>query len=209
MPNILSIQFSPIQATIETNLQWNSVTQVTVAKYFRDEQGRTRVEQGELVNLHDPVSGESFTLNPAKKIAIPGAPKIPGMTMPAMPQAPKVPGVQIPAAPPMPQAPQLTETASLGEKTIDGIKVSGKQISAAIPGKPPITGEVWTSKELKLPIHSTMTDPSTGAVMTTQMKAVVPGAKIDPGMFKVPVGFQITVPQVKVTVGGRSVQQHN
>lgn len=190
-----------VQATLETTSQWKSMTKTSVATYFRDEQSRTRVEHGDMASIHDPATGQCFLLNPAKKIAIPGAPKIPSMSVPG---APKLPGVpQLPGAPQAPGAPQLpgastpqmTETGSLGEKTIDGMKVSGKQFSASIPGKPQaLAGETWTSKDLKLPIQTTVTDPSTGAVTKTQLKNIQPGVKLDPGMFKVPPGFKITAP---------------
>ncbi|HLH38669.1 MAG TPA: hypothetical protein VKX39_05940 [Bryobacteraceae bacterium] len=188
-----------IQAILESQTQCKSFTRVTTMQFFRDEQSRTRVEQGELASIHDPVTGQSFTLNPAKKIAIPGMPKMPGVTLPKAPAIqgialPQMPGMQIPQAPGgPPQPPQ--EIAHLGEKTIDGIKVSGKQLAFPVAGKPQsLVGEVWTSKDLKLPIHSTVTDPSTGCVMRTQMKNVQSGVKLDPGMFKVPADFKIALP---------------
>jgi hypothetical protein len=187
-----------IQAILESQTQCKSFTRVTTMQFFRDEQSRTRVEQNGLASIHDPISGQSFTLNPAEKIAIPGMPKAPGIALPkpAMPgiALPRMPGMQIPQAPGgLPQPPK--EIANLGEKTIDGIKVSGKQLAFPVPGKPqPLMGEVWTSKDLKLPIHSIVTDPSTGCVMRTQMKNVQSGVKLDPGMFKVPADFKIASP---------------
>lgn len=190
-----------IQATLESHTQCTSFARVTTAQFFRDELSRTRIEQGGLASIHDPVTGLSFTLNPAQKIAIPGIPKLPGISLPKLPAIPgialpKIPGVQLPQVPGV-QAPQTPkETINLGEKTIDGITVSGKQLSFPIPGKPQLLmmGEMWISKDLKLPIHSSVTDPSTGCVMTTQMKNVQSGVKLDPGMFQVPAGFKITPP---------------
>jgi hypothetical protein len=56
------------------------------------------------------------------------------------------------------------------------------------------TSEVWTSKELQLPVRSSLTDPKTGASCVTDMKNIKPGAKLDPGLFKVPPDFTIAPP---------------
>ncbi|HUA85463.1 MAG TPA: hypothetical protein VMB85_16485 [Bryobacteraceae bacterium] len=201
-----------IQAILESQTQCKSFTRATTAQFFRDELSRTRLEQGGLASIHDPVSNQSFTLDPAKKIAIPGVPKIPGMALPAMPKlpgvtlpsAPKIPGVTLPKLPgvtlpqvPGAQIPKPTQIADLGEKSIDGIKVSGKQFSIPVVGKSlPLANEVWTSKDLKLPIQSTVTDPSTGCVMKTQMKNVQPGVNLDPKMFQVPPDFKVVPPKI-------------
>lgn len=53
----------------------NRIVRKTTTRVFRDAEGRTRVEQvsasGEVetVNISDPVSGETFVLNPAKRTA--------------------------------------------------------------------------------------------------------------------------------------------
>ena len=64
-----------------------------------------------------------------------------------------------------------------------------------MPGAPQLpTSEVWTSKELKLPVQSSMTNPATGTTCVTQMKNVQPGVKLDPKMFQVPPDFKIAPP---------------
>ena len=55
------------------------------------------------------------------------------------------------------------------------------------------TSDVWTSKELQLPVRSSVTDPKTGTGCTTDMKNIKPGA-VDPGMFKIPPDFKIAPP---------------
>src|SRR5258706_7412014 len=176
----------PVQAKMETRTTSKSTIRTSEASFFRDEKSRTRIEHGDIASIHDPMSGKKFLLNPRNKIAIPGAPKPP--EMPAL-SAPQMPGFAAPAMP------QLRATADLAEKTTDGIKVSGKQFEAPVPGKPqPLTSEVWTSHDLKLPIHSTVTDPSTCASQTMQMKNVTPGVKLDPAMFPVPADFKIVPP---------------
>jgi hypothetical protein len=183
----------PVQATLETVTKWKSGGTSSSAKYSRDDQSRTRVEHGDMVNIHDPAKGQSFTLHPPTKTAFPGAPQAPGA--PGMPSAPSAPssGPKIPGMPQF-KAPEFKETKDLGDKTIDGHAVSGKQFTAQTPGKPPMTQEVWTSKDMQLPLHSTTTDHSTGMTSVTQMKNVTPNAKHDPGMFQVPAGFKMVQP---------------
>jgi hypothetical protein len=185
----------------------------STAKFFRDEDSRTRVEQGDTAVIHDPVKGESYVLKMPEKIAIPGKPE-----MPAMPKPPAVPSVPKPEMPkpaiPEAKPPELPEAADLGEKVIDGMKVKGKRFTMPQPPKPPgmpeapkppgapqapampqpPTAEVWTSPELKLPIQSSMIDPKTGARSVTEMKNIKPGVKLDPSMFEVPKDFKIAPP---------------
>jgi hypothetical protein len=179
----------PVQATMETVTKWKSGGTTSTATYSRDDQSRTRVEQGGMVNINDPVKGQSFTLHPQTKTAIPGAPQAPQTpSAPGMPSAPKIPGM------PQFKMPESKETADLGEKTIDGHQASGKQFTAQAPGKPPMTQEVWTSKDMQLPLHTTTTDHSTGMTSTTQMKNITPNAKLDPKMFQVPADFKTIQP---------------
>jgi hypothetical protein len=202
---------------METATKWPSGGTSSTATFMRDEKSRTRVDQGGISSINDPVSGKSFLLSPANKIAIPGQPAPPAMPgVPAKPSTPSQPSVA------MPGMPQPTQTADLGKKVINGIPVEGKQFSIpsapaapAAPGKPatpaapstpgmptapampkpPLTAEVWTSSDLKLPIHSTVTDPSTGMTTVTQMKNVQSGAKIDPSKFQIPADYKIVAPK--------------
>jgi hypothetical protein len=189
----------PVHATMESATKWPSGQTSSSSTFMRDEKSRTRVEHGDIVSVNDPVAGKSFLLHPAKKIAIPQEPKPP--MLPAQPAvaAPK-PG----AAPALPQAPEFKETADLGKKMVNGHMAQGKQYSATVPGKPkPMSAEVWTAPDLKLPMHSTVKDPSTGTTTVTQMKNVTPGAKIDPGKFKIPADFKTIQPPKAPPIPGK------
>jgi hypothetical protein len=195
MPSMPSMKdVVPVQATMETVTKSASGATSTVSKYFRDAQSRTRIEQGPMASINDPQTGKSALLNLKNKVAIPQMPQMPQMPkMPQMPQMPKMP--QMPQMPQMPKPPEMQQTADLGEKFINGIKAQGKQFTSQIPGSPqPMKMEVWTSKELQLPIQSTITDPKSGATSIMQMKDIVPHAKIDPSMFKIPPDFKIAPP---------------
>ncbi|MGH9558084.1 MAG: hypothetical protein ACRD30_02520 [Bryobacteraceae bacterium] len=190
LPKLPEKDLVPIHATMESETQWPSGSRSSSAQYFRDEKGRTRIEHGDLASIHDPVAGKSFILHKPNKIALPGAPKIPEFHLPDKPEMPKLPGHE------MPQAPHPED---LGEKTIEGFKATGKKFSFPQPGKPqPLTHELWHSKDLQLPLHSTVTDPSTKTITSMRMKQISPGAKLDPAMFQVPHDFKSIVPKPKI-----------
>lgn len=235
-------QLVPVQATMETETKSASGATSTAAKYFRDAQSRTRIEQGQFASINDPQTGKSALLNLPNKIAIPQVPQPPQMNMMQPPQIPPMPGM-----PQMPKPPEMQQVSDLGEKFINGVKAQGKQYTVQppqipqkpelpkppqmpqapqmqapkppqIPGmqapqmpqapqppkppqmpqppqpRPPMKLEVWTSKELQLPIHSTVTDPKSGVTTITQMKDIVPHVKLDPSMFQIPPDFKIQPP---------------
>lgn len=181
----------PLSATMETSTKWASGQKASSSTFMRDEKGRTRVDQKDISSISDPVEGKKFLLHPPKMIAIP--------QMPKPPEAPPKPSIAAPKAsgalPALPQPPAFKETADLGKKQIEGMMAHGKQYSAEVPGKPkPMSMEVWTVPELKLPIHSTVHDPSSGTTTVTQMKNVAPHAKIDPAQFQIPKHFRVIPP---------------
>jgi hypothetical protein len=189
----------PLRATMETSMKWASGQVASSSSTFmRDEKGRTRVEQKEIASVSDPVEGKNFLLHPPKMIAIPQMPKA---QMPKLPELPHKPSIAVPkvpgALPEMPQQPQFKEVADLGKKQIEGVTAHGKQYTATVPGKPqPMSMEVWTAPELKLPIHSTVHDPSSGTTVVTQMKNMTHGAKLDPAHFQIPPHFKIVPPSL-------------
>lgn len=172
--------FVPVQATMETLMKSKQGAVGSTAKFFRDDKGRTRIEHGDLAAIADPVGGRSFLLNLPNKVVIPRAPTPPQLA--GMPAAP----VQSAG-----QAPEMKETADLGERVIEGVRAYGKRYTLPTPGKPePVTAEIWTSRELQLPVHSSVADPSTGTLTTTAMKNIVSGARLDPALFDIPKDFK-------------------
>jgi hypothetical protein len=212
----------PVSADMETVCSQGSGTVTSSSKFFRDEMSRTRVETGDLASISDPVKGQSFVLNTAQKIAIPaqskppmpGMPSLPGMPKPALPQfqppqmqeakdlgTKMINGIKchgkqftMPQIPGMPQAPQVPGMPAVPQAPA----VAGMPKPPAVPGVPGMpqvpTSEIWTSHELHLPIQSTVTNPATGTNCVTQMKNIVPGAKLPPSMFQVPPDYKIATP---------------
>jgi hypothetical protein len=175
-------EFVPVQATIETLMKSSQGAVGSSAKFFRDDKGRTRIEHGDLAAIADPVGGRSFLLNIPNKIVIPGAPKPPQLA--AMRAAAPLESAG--------QAPEMKETADLGERMIEGVKAYGKRYTLPAPGKPEaVTAEIWTSRELQLPVNSSVMDPSTGTLTTSAMKNIVSGARLDPALFDIPADFKV------------------
>jgi hypothetical protein len=187
MHTVAPKRLAPVQATMETLMKSPQGAVRSTARFFRDDQGRTRIEHGDLAAVNDPVGGRSFLLNLPNKIAIPRAP--------APPELAGIPGAPALAAPSGVRMPEMKETADLGERVVEGVRAYGKRYALPAPGKPePPTAEIWTSRELQLPVHSSIADPSTGAITTTVMKNIVAGAKLDPALFDIPKDFKAQPP---------------
>jgi hypothetical protein len=187
----------PVQATMETTTKWPTGGTTASSKFSRDAKSRTHIECGDIVSVHDPEKGQSFLLHPPKKIVIPTVAR-PSM----IPKPPALPAPQASVNPPA--SPELKETADLGKRVINGVEAHGKQYAMPVPGKSqPATSEIWTSPHLKLPIQSSVHDSSTGTTTVTQMKNIVPDAKLDPRMFQVPSDYKVVPPAPPSPVSGK------
>ena len=148
----------------------NRIVRSNTVRYFRDGQGRTRIERGvsgegeELtaqpnptIMIHDPVGGRFYILNPQNKTAI--VYKMPsrgnGAVPTTAPQEP-IPGYALMGLGMAIGAGVFTEASSaetsLGQKVISGVNTTGRRIVRTIPSgvlgneKPIIsTFEEWRS----------------------------------------------------------------
>jgi hypothetical protein len=101
--------------------------------------------------------------------------------------------------PPPPQMKE-PEAEQLGEKTIEGLKATGKRTRITIPANAigndspiEITHETWYSPELKLLLLSTQNDPRFGETRYALTKIVT--EEPHPKLFQVPAGYAVeTVP---------------
>ena len=87
-------------------------------------------------------------------------------------------------------------TESLGTRVIEGVLAEGKRstttyAAGSVGNDRPFatTSEVWTSPELKIMILSRHSDPRSGENVTRLIN--LSRTEPDPGLFKVPVGYQI------------------
>jgi hypothetical protein len=97
------------------------------------------------------------------------------------------------SAPPQMKEP---EAEQLGEKTIEGLKATGKRTRITIPANAigndspiEITHETWYSPELKLLLLSTQSDPRFGETTYALTKIVTD--EPNPKLFQVPAGYTV------------------
>lgn len=88
------------------------------------------------------------------------------------------------------------KTEPMGNKTIEGIAVTGTKTTSTIPAGTigndkdvVIVRETWYSPDLKLVIESTQTDPRFGE--TTYSLTNLQRSEPDPGLFQVPAGYKV------------------
>jgi hypothetical protein len=173
-----------LQATFERTVQspGGGVT-TSSGIFYRDAQGRTRLELGKQVYIQDPSSGVSGVLDLETKVA--------HLTKAA-------PLAKSPASVPQSQGVVFLDARSdLGSKIIDGNAVTGERHSVHLPPDFPsstqsvtITTETWQAFDLRLPVLVKVTDSRYGET-TTAYRDIVLNAPLDPKLFEIPTGFQI------------------
>ena len=190
-------------------LDGNRIVRTETTRFFRDSQGRTRVEHMfppitstmssaptvMMVAINDPVSGERYMLHPQQKTAdvLPwrGASAIqPPVPTPTPPARLSLPGFGFGAV----SSDAESKGVPLGEKTIDGIRVVGTQLEHTVPvnaignQKPiVITVEQWFSPELGVVVLATHRS-TIGSETTYQLEQVV-RAEPDAALFGVPPDY--------------------
>lgn len=169
----------------------NSIDRVQKGMFYRDSQGRTRMETGRVVVINDPVAGVTYLLDTEKKIA----------------HKTEHQKIRLQAAAPTSQITKdLTsnagrpsaETKELGERMIDGVLCEGKQVATEIPvnvrlgNRQPIKSkmEVWMAKDLHLPVLMMADNPLSGKSIQ-RFKNIRRGVEPDPNLFRVPDGWQV------------------
>lgn len=168
------VKGAPYSASIVTeNIQMladgTRISNKSEGRFFRDNEGRTRLERtltiagpfvvsGEtpkVVFVYDPVADVNYMLDERNKIARKFAPP--------------------PGAPPAGQAPPAegqAKTESLGKQTIEGVEAEGVRTTVTIPigtignDRPiEIVSERWEATELKVTVLSKHKDPRLGEVI--------------------------------------------
>jgi hypothetical protein len=190
-------------------LDGNRIVRTETTRFFRDSQGRTRVEHMfppinssmssaptvMMVAINDPVSAERYMLHPQQKIADVlawrGASAIqPPVPTPTPSARFSLPGFGFGAV----SSDAESKGVPLGEKTIDGIRVVGTQLEHTVPvntignEKPiVITAEQWFSPELGVVILATHRS-AIGSETTYQLEQIV-RAEPDATLFVLPADY--------------------
>jgi hypothetical protein len=192
----------------------NRIVRSNSMRYFRDGQGRTRIERqgltlegslmpaGPTIVINDPVSGQRVDLLPKLKIAnefkFRGGVVSPAVAVAAVSES--TPPFALLGLGMALGASQYTEastsTTSLGQKDINGLTTTGSRIVRTIPAgvlgneKPiNVTIEEWVSPDLGMTVQFTETS-SVGGSVTFNLGQVV-RAEPDPTLFTVPTDYKV------------------
>lgn len=188
--------FSAKESTVETQTlaSGTHINNTMTAQVSRDSQGRMRIERTfsamgpwaagtpkTVIEIHDPVAGVSYILDPATSTAT-------KLTSPAG------------SGPHNPQFAHKTNpnavTTDLGTQTIDGLVSTGTRTTVTIPigeignDQPlAIVNEKWTSTDLQMVVQSMRTDPRMGTVNFALQN--VSRSEPDASLFTVPSNYTV------------------
>ena len=197
----------------------NQIIQKNEAAYYRDSEGRTRIDQklktigkwtapgdpAQVITIFDPVTGNHYSLNSKTRIALLDArgPQKPSNPMPKPnPQAKPQPIGPVTKSTEQDQHSVAKEGSdrkkkeSLGNRVIEGISAEGSRQTVTIPAGEignvapiEITDESWYSPELQLPVMTRHHDPRSGD--TTYRLTNINRSEPARSLFEVPSDYQI------------------
>ena len=190
---------------------------VSKVRYYRDSQGRARIERSFIlppgvqasastfVTIVDPVAGCQYTFDSrqhtARRISMPSQPhqtsqwfqKTAPPVAAGFPRAANViPGNSVPRA----TTGAETQRESLGTHTIEGVPAEGMRTTTTFPAGSvgndrefTTTSETWMAKDLDVTVLSKSSDPRYGE--TTTRLTDISQTEPDPNLFLVPPDYTI------------------
>jgi hypothetical protein len=213
----------------------NQIVRRNEAAYYRDSEGRTRVEQRlstigkwsaagdapRIIMIGDPVSGEYYDLDPRTRTAVKNV-RLGKVMRNQQREAGETRkgNDDEKVAPPKVSSDGRRRTESLGSQRIEGVEAQGKRTTITIPAGEignirPIetTDERWYSPELQTVVMTKRHDPRSGD--TTYRLTNINRRDPDRSLFQVPPGYTIidrsapkTVPEkTKSEIDKRSKSQ--
>lgn len=199
--SIRGFQGSPFSADVISQhsrvlADGNRIDQETHGKLYRDSQGRTRMENENVlptgkryqhISIHDPQQRVTLSLDPNSRTA-----RILHFPVPAMPTS-----LTSPPMPPEEERPRTSHTAEgLGHMTIEGIDAIGTRITRTIPAN--VIGnaqalvtvtETWRSPELNENLLVKISDPQNGDDVRKLVN--IQRGEPDPTLFQIPPDYKI------------------
>ena len=202
----------PLRArVIIENTNPNAAATNESGQFYRDSQGRTRLELGNHIIINDPVARTRYVLDTEQRVAhkmpLPsGGPRGRGPGDEMMPPPPPPPPgangaapnrlMPPPPLPPRPDGPPPPRT-DLGTRQIEGLTAHGWEITRPLPPPPDggdnnvtETTQTWVVEELKLPVL-TETVVSDGHRHTRRFTEIQRNAAVDALLFAVPADYEI------------------
>ena len=222
-PAIAGSPYSAVSVTQSTTTfsDGNRIVRTNTVRYFRDGQGRTRVERGmegdgaanalQLnIMITDPVGGQLYLVRPQSKLveAIKLTPQVIALQAavhsPADSQVPfALMGIGMGIGASLATEAATNET-SLGQKVVNGVTATGTRVVRTFPAgvlgnEKPITSTVdeWFSADLGVPVQVTQKS-SIGGEISLNLTQVVRGEP-DSTLFAPPAGY--TVHQMPTGMG--------
>lgn len=189
----------------------NQIVRRNEASYYRDSEGRTRVEQKlstigkwsaagdapRIIMIGDPVSGEYYDLDPRTRTAVKNVRLAKAVSLKQQREAAetaKKTGDKV--AQTVVSSDGRKRTESLGSQRIEGVEAQGKRTTITIPAGEignirPIetTDESWYSPELQTVVMTKRHDPRSGD--TTYRLTNISRRDPDRSLFQVPSGYTI------------------
>lgn len=164
-----------------------AATSTITRPFFRDWQGRTRLEREDGVTITDPVAGVRYTINTKENTAY--------RVMLSNERKNAVPADPLTKL--LNENP-FSDGRSLGIQRMDGVEATGQEYSSEIPAgsklgnreSVPVTYQFWGSETLKLPLRVRIQDAVNGETLI-QFKLLKKGTEPDPRLFTVPEGYRV------------------
>lgn len=152
----------------------------TLEKYYRDQEGRTRIEQQNIITINDPISRTTTVLDSATKTFN------------------KIPWTENVTAASTTESQQNNISApskkrKVGSQTIEGIEASGEEFTDVISlenNKTPIVGitTMWASKKMQILVQYSYKD-SLGNSISSNLKNIKTDVNPDASFFEIPTDY--------------------
>lgn len=199
IPSFQGVPYSADQfiERVRTLADGTQVTELSQkSRIYRDSAGRTRIERSQMaskdvsITIVDPVAHVSYSLDAADKIARKRA------IHTRQDRPPLAPSTTRGATAVADEARPQTTVEKLGDKTIEGVLVSGTRRTTTWPvgsrrNDQPVTviSEEWVSRDLHLMVLSELHDPFRGNI--TQKLIHIQRTEPDPKLFQPPADYTI------------------
>ena len=187
VPNLKAFSATVEDTFTRTLADGNIVTKTVTGQYYRDAQGRSRLERGQIITIKDPTTRtvaivDSSTNTVKRFVASPSPEATSSSTAVSMGDATA-------------HHPARTD---LGTRVLSGVPVKGTRATFTIPGGAignlhPLTQttEIWRSDDLAVAVEVKSIDPINGEHIQV-FTNIVTGVTVDPSQFAIPAGAQIT-----------------
>lgn len=211
-----SPQVTPLAAEFEREKHQvlpggNTINKAERGPYYRDRYGRTRVENGNMIVITDPVTGMTYVLDTQQRTArvidrnalraqatqVRTAERALDIDRNKLADPAAVLNAQ-PASKSRAAMPPGFDQRSLGSKMIEGVNCEGKIFTHTVPANSKMgnarplesSTEIWIAKDLMLPVLSVTEHPVMGRSLQ-RFTNIRTGVEPDPSLFRLPEGFKV------------------